>query len=177
MSHVIETAPTGRARCRACGRVIAKGEWRLGQKAPNRYGEGEATFYFHPICGAAKLPSVLLEALAGADQPVPGAQKYRQPAELASVHRRLPRLGRIEVAPSGRARCRHCRQKIDKGSQRMVLEVVDDGMRDYWGYVHLRCVRQYVEGDVVPLLEARGDVLDEGMRTALSGGGVAADPR
>ena len=108
---------------------------------------------------------------------MPDRQKYRQPAELASVHRRLPRLGRIEVAPSGRARCRHCRQKIDKGSQRMVLEVVDDGMRDYWGYVHLRCVRQYVEGDVVPLLEARGDVLDEGMRTALSGGGVAADPR
>jgi hypothetical protein len=170
MSHVFETARTGRARCRACRKVIAKGEWRLGQKVDNPYGEGEATFYFHPICAAAKIPDVLLGALAAAEEVVPCAQEYRRLAELASVHRRLPRLGRIEVAPSGRARCRHCRKSIDRGSRRMALEVVDNGMLDSWGYLHLGCVREYVEGDVVPLLEARGDVLDERMRAQLRDG-------
>jgi hypothetical protein len=172
MSHLFETAPTGRARCRVCRKIIDKGEWRLGQKASNPYGDGETTFWFHPVCGAAKLPEVLLEALAGADGLLPNAQKYRRLAELASAHRRLPRLGRIEVAPSGRARCRHCRDRIDKGSPRIALEVVDNGMLDPWGYVHLGCVRLYVEGDVVPLLEARGDVLDERTRAALSGDGA-----
>ena len=170
MSHVFEIARTGRARCRACRNVIPKGEWRLGQKVDNPYGEGEATFYFHPICAAAKLPDVLLAALATAEEGMPGTQQYRRLAELASVHRRLPRLGRIEVAPSGRARCRHCRKSIDKGSQRMALEVVDNGMLDPWGYLHLGCVWEYAEGDVVPLLEARGDVLDDRMRAALSAG-------
>jgi len=169
MSHVLDTAPTGRARCRACRKVIAKGEWRLGQKAPNPYGEGDITFYFHPICGAAKLPEVMLEALGEADRPVPGAEQYRRLADLASAHRRLPRLGRIEVAPTGRARCRHCRQVIDKGSRRMALEVVDNGMLDSWGYLHLGCVQAYVEGEVAELLEARGDVLDDATRAELCG--------
>ena len=63
MTHVIEPASSGRAKCRGCEQKIAKGELRLGEKLPNPYGEGEMTLWFHPLCGAFKRPEVLLEAM------------------------------------------------------------------------------------------------------------------
>ena len=44
MDHVIEPASSGRAKCRGCGRAIAKGELRLGERLPNPFtDEGEMT--------------------------------------------------------------------------------------------------------------------------------------
>ena len=47
MPHVIEAAPTGRAKCRGCGRAIARGELRFGERLPNAYGEGIALHADH----------------------------------------------------------------------------------------------------------------------------------
>ena len=52
MPHVFEPAPTGRAKCRGCGRAIAKGELRFGERLPNPFAEGEMTLWFHPLCAA-----------------------------------------------------------------------------------------------------------------------------
>src|SRR5262245_31578888 len=62
-SHVIEPASTGRAKCRGCGERIAAGEMRFGESAPNPFGEGETTQWFHLECAAFKRPDPLLEAL------------------------------------------------------------------------------------------------------------------
>ncbi len=56
MPHVFEPAPTGRAKCRGCGRPIEKGEARFGERIPNPFAEGETTLWFHPLCAAYKRP-------------------------------------------------------------------------------------------------------------------------
>src|SRR5690606_867987 len=47
MSHVIEHAASGRAKCRGCGEKIDKDELRFGEKEPNTFGDGEMTLWFH----------------------------------------------------------------------------------------------------------------------------------
>ena len=46
MPHVFEPAPTGRAKCRGCGRPIAQGDLRFGERIPNPFAEGETTLWF-----------------------------------------------------------------------------------------------------------------------------------
>ena len=61
----IEEAPSGRAKCRGCGRAIAKGELRLGEHLPNPYSDkGPMSLWFHLPCGAYKRPEVMLHALS-----------------------------------------------------------------------------------------------------------------
>ena len=167
MSHVIEIASSGRASCRACRQKIARGELRLGERQPNPFGEGEATYWFHLRCGAAKVPDAYLAALAELPEVPPAVAAHRQLAELASAHRRLPRLGQFGRAPTGRARCRHCRELIGKGVLRVSLEVVNEGQLDSWGFLHATCARPYFEADVLPLVKARGTELDDELREAL----------
>ena len=63
MAHVMESAKTGRAKCRGCDRRIEKGEIRFGERVPNAFGEGETTLWFHVRCAAYKRPQPFLEAL------------------------------------------------------------------------------------------------------------------
>ena len=56
MPHVIETASSGRAKCRGCGEKIAAGELRFGERLPNPFAEGETTHWFHLECAAFKRP-------------------------------------------------------------------------------------------------------------------------
>ena len=35
-------------KCRGCGRPIARGELRFGERLPNAFAEGEMTVWFHP---------------------------------------------------------------------------------------------------------------------------------
>ena len=65
---VIEKAPSGRARCRGCGRAIAKGEPRLGERLPNPFAEERLmTLWFHLRCGAFKRPAVLRRGIESMD--------------------------------------------------------------------------------------------------------------
>lgn len=169
MGHVLDRASSGRARCRACREPIPKDTLRLGQREPNPFGDGEATYYFHPRCGAAAVPTVFLTALAEHGEPLPAAEPFRRLAELAAAHRRLARIGRVERSPTGRARCRQCHDLIAQDDLRISLRVIEEGMIDPRGFIHARCSRAYFEGDVLPLLEARGDALPAGFVEAVGG--------
>ncbi len=148
MSHVLERAPTGRAKCRGCGRAIAAKEWRFGERLPNPFADAEGaemTHWFHPLCAAFKRPEPMLEFLNNTEERVEDGDVLRRHAEAGVTHRRLPRVDAASRAPSGRATCRHCKTPIEKGLWRIALVYYDDGRFAPSGYIHLTCVKDYIE--------------------------------
>ena len=143
MPHLIEEAPSGRAKCRACQQKLDKGELRFGEAVPNPFREGEAIHYYHLICGAERRPEAFKEALATREPSLEGQAELERVAQLSIDHRRLPRAARAERASSGRARCRHCRETIAKGELRIALEYVEDGMVSAGGFIHVSCSQDY----------------------------------
>lgn len=149
MPQVLEPATSSRAKCRACGRAICKGDLRLGEALPNPYGEGEATYWFHLRCAACMRPEPLLAALAAAQNEVAEAEWLRRVARDGVAHPRLTRLQSIERAPSGRARCRQCHELIEKGKWRLALSVFEEGRFSAIGNIHLECAAAYFDTDRV----------------------------
>jgi hypothetical protein len=145
MAHLFESATSGRAKCRGCGGAIGKGELRFGERLPNPFGEGEMTLWFHPACAMYKRPEPLLEALAAADAPVEDAERLEAGARRSLAHRRLPRLDGTERAPSGRARCRSCREPIAKDAWRISLVFYEEGRFEPGGFIHVACAPAYFE--------------------------------
>lgn len=180
MAHVIEPALSGRAKCRGCGRPIPKGELRLGERLPNPFAdEGDMTHWFHLDCAAYKRPEVLLETLPATDAAVEDRERLEEEARLGVEHRRLPRVDGAQRAPTGRATCRHCREKIPKGAWRVRLVYYEDGRFEPSGFVHLSCAREYLGTDAVlerlrhfsPDLEGTEVAeLEEAVRGAAGGG-------
>lgn len=142
MTHVIEKAATGRAKCRGCGQPIVKGELRVGERHPNIFGDGEMTLWFHPACAAYKRPETFLEVL-GAGQASELAA-LRPAAELGVAHRRLPRVDGAERAPTGRARCRHCKEPIERSTWRILLVLFEEFRFQPSGFVHAICAKEYL---------------------------------
>jgi hypothetical protein len=149
MSHVIEHATSGRAKCRGCGTTIGKGELRFGERQPNAFGEGEMTLWFHVPCAAFKRPEPFLEILAGvnaeeisADE-LGAAQALKAAAEFGVAHRRVPRIDKVDRAPTGRARCRNCREPIDKDTWRIGLVFFEEYRFQPSGFIHAACAQQY----------------------------------
>lgn len=145
MPHVFEPASSSRAKCRACGRTLAKGELRFGERLPNPYADGEMTFWFHPLCAAFRRPEQVLEALAEGPVDVPERAALERIARAAAEHRRLPRVNGAERSPSRQAKCRHCREPIEKGSWRIRLVFLEDGRFAPGGFVHIDCRKAYFE--------------------------------
>jgi hypothetical protein len=143
MSHVIEPASSGRAKCRGCQRPIDKGELRLGERMPNPFGDGDATLWYHLLCAAYKRPEPLLEALGTTDVTVAERELLEREARLGLEHRRLSRIDGADRAPSARAHCRCCREPIPKGEWRVRLVWFEEGRFDPAGFVHLRCTTEY----------------------------------
>ncbi len=143
MPHLIDAAPTGRAKCRGCGGKIAAGELRFGESLPNPFADGETTHWFHVDCAALKRPAPFLEAVAGAAQPLPERERLESEARRGLEHERLSRIDGAERAPTGRAQCRHCREPIAKDAWRMRLVFYEDGRFQPAGYVHPRCAAAY----------------------------------
>ena len=148
MSHTIEPATSGRARCRGCGKAIAKDELRLGERLPNPFAtEGEMTLWFHLWCGVYKRPEVFL-AVAETDSPeVQNLDDMLAAARFGEGHRRVSRIDGVERSPTGRARCRSCRELIAKDAWRirLVFLRIHDSVRSSnkgprWTALHL--VRQ-----------------------------------
>ncbi len=147
MPHLIERAATGRAKCRGCGRPIARDGWRFGERLPNPFGdEGtEMTHWFHLWCAAFRRPEPFLEALAATEAPVEDRAGLEREARLGLDHRRLVRVSAAERAPSGRAACRACRAPIDKGTWRITLVFYEDGRFVPSGSIHPGCASAYLE--------------------------------
>ena len=153
MAHSIEPALSGRAKCRGCGKPIAKGELRLGERLPNPFAdEGDMTLWFHLVCGAYKRPEPLLEALGTSEEEV-DREWLTRVAKQGLEHRRLPRVDGVDRAPTGRASCRSCRAKIPKGEWRIRLVYFEEGMFNPSGFIHLGCAREYLDTtDLLPRL-------------------------
>ncbi len=149
MAHVIEHAASGRARCRGCGRKIAKDELRFGEREPNAFGEGDMTLWFHPACAAYKRPESFL-ALLGDTRPedvsaaeMNVAHALRPEAEFGVEHRRVPRIDKVDRAPTARARCRSCRELIAKDSWRIGLVFFEEYRFEASGFIHAGCASDY----------------------------------
>lgn len=155
MPHTIEPAASGRAKCRGCGNKIANRELRFGERLDNPFGEGEMTLWFHVVCGAYKRPEPFLEVLDGTDAdletldtPADGehtADWLRAEATVGVQHRRLPRLDGAGRAPTGRARCRSCKELIAKNDWRIGLVYYEEGFFNPSGFIHVPCARDYFE--------------------------------
>jgi len=144
MGHVIEPAASGRAKCRGCGVAIAKDELRFGERQPNAFGDGEMTLWLHLRCAAYKRPEPLLETLP--DYPdLTEAGALRAIAEDGVAHRRLPRVDGASRAPTGRARCRSCRETIDKDAWRIDLVFFEGYRFQPSGYIHAACAADYLD--------------------------------
>ncbi|MGH8494655.1 MAG: hypothetical protein ACREVN_00795 [Gammaproteobacteria bacterium] len=149
MSHVIEHASTGRAKCRGCDTKIGKGELRFGEREPNAFGEGEMTLWFHLPCAAYKRPEPFLELLAGVDaeeisaDELGVAHSLKPAAEFGAAHRRVPRLDKVDRAPTGRARCRSCRKPIEKDGWRIGLVFFEEYRFQPSGFIHAACAEEY----------------------------------
>lgn len=153
MSHVIERAASGRAKCRGCDQKISAGAWRFGERLPNPYADGEITLWFHPPCAAFKRPEPFLEVLPSATEFSDDRPRLDQEAVLGAAHRRLPRVDRAERASSGRARCRACREAIAKGEWRIALVFYEEGRFAPSGFIHARCATEYFEtSEILPRL-------------------------
>ena len=168
MSHVFAPASSGRARCRGCGRPIARGELRFGERLPNPFADGDMTLWFHPLCAAYKRPEPFLEALAQTSGSVPDRERLERAARASLAQRRLPRIDGAERAPSAQAKCRHCRQPIERGAWRIRLVFYDEGQFSPGGFVHFDCRQDYFEtGDILEPLLHFSDALTDAEREAL----------
>lgn len=155
MPHTIEPAASGRAKCRGCEKKIANRELRFGERLENPFGEGEMTLWFHVVCGAYKRPEPFLEILEETDAdletldtPAAGghtADWLRAEAAIGLQHRRLPRLSGAGPAPTGRARCRSCKELIAQDAWRLELVYYEEGFFNPSGFIHARCARDYFE--------------------------------
>ena len=147
MPHVIETASSGRAKCRGCDQKISKDELRFGERQPNAFGEGEMTLWFHLKCAAYKRPETFLEGIA--TNPVTGVDDLAEAARFGIAHRRVPRINGAEPAPTARARCRQCKELIDKGAWRVGIVFFEEYRFSPGGYIHASCARSYFETTAV----------------------------
>ncbi len=165
MPHVIETAPTGRAKCRGCGAKIDAGVLRFGEALPNPFGEGDTTHWFHLDCGAFKRPEPFLEALAAREEPLDGRDGLEAAARAGIDHPRLVRIDGAERSPTGRAECRHCKEPIPKDAWRVRLVFWEEGRFNAAGFVHVRCAPSYFEtADVLPRVRRFAPALTDDAR-------------
>ncbi len=164
MSGVVEPASSGRAKCRACGSNIEKGALRFGEKLPNPFGEGEATYWFHLECAAYRRPEPLLEAFEVQAESVEDQERLTAIAKLGAEHPRLSRVARLERSPSGRARCRECREAIAKDTWRLALEIFQEGRFDPIGFIHISCQGPYfgIPAEPERVLRAGKDLDEKG---------------
>ena len=148
MPHLIERAPSGRAKCRGCGEKIASGEIRFGEQLPNPFADGDdalMTHWFHPACAAYRRPEAFLEGLAETSETIDDRTTLEREAQLGITHRRLPRVSTAERAPTGRANCRACKTLIDKDTWRIALVYYEDNRFVPSGFIHAKCVKEHLE--------------------------------
>jgi hypothetical protein len=175
MPSVIERAATGRAKCRACGQAIARGDERFGEALPSAYGEGESLFWFHLPCAACARPEALLPVLGQSSLAMRERRQLETLAQAGVLQGRLCRILRAERASSGRARCRHCRELIEQSAWRLSLHIFEEGRFTPIGTIHASCSVGYfgseptIERLSLPSNQLTPDDLTEVMRSIREG--------
>jgi hypothetical protein len=126
------------------------------------------THWFHPACAAYKRPEALLEGLAAAGLDLPDREGLEKRARAALAQHRLPRIDGAERSPSSQARCRQCKEPIEKGGWRIRLVFHEEGTFSPSGFVHLACRRAFFEtDDILEQLLHFSPALDEAGREEL----------
>jgi hypothetical protein len=144
----LEIAPSGRARCRACGANIEKGAVRFGEVLPRPSGDDDATsvYWYHPRCAAHRRPEKFAHLVRTGELTValPERDALLAEADVGIAHPRLGRLAGAERASSGRALCRQCRETIALGLWRVRLSTFGDtGFPEPLGFIHASCAEAY----------------------------------
>jgi len=121
------------------------------------------TLWFHPLCAAYKRPDAMLQTLAETPEGVPDRESLERAARGSSAHRRLPRIDGAQRAPNGRAKCRGCRELIERGTWRIRLVFFEEGRFLPGGFVHLDCRGAYFENNDVldPMIHFSPDLSDD----------------
>jgi poly [ADP-ribose] polymerase len=147
MANTIETAKTGRASCRTCKQTIAKGDLRFGEEVPNAFSAGDMTYNWHHLaCAAKKKPSALKQALDETELEIPNKDELVQAIDANAKNEKPTVLPYAEYAPTARASCVGCAEKIEKGHLRLAIESEDDGgpfPRTGPRYLHPSCVGEH----------------------------------
>jgi len=148
--YVIEGARSSRSKCKTCRKKIDKDALRIGILIEGPYGTGY--MWHHLKCAARRQfdkveEAYELEAWKEAKTPPTGVpeledlKKLREEAVKKKAERK--EIPHVEVAPSGRSKCKHCEEPIEKDSLRVVLgRDVEFGqqVRTAPINVHPRCV-------------------------------------
>jgi poly [ADP-ribose] polymerase len=146
MSHVIERAKSGRAKCRKCREKIEKDELRFGHAVASEFGD--ALQWYHLKCAAEKVPIDLEGVLREYDEDLPNRSELEAAIEKNRGKQKPTTLPYAELAPSARSSCLVCGEKIPKGEPRVAIErEIDAGgfVRQGAGYLHPRCAMQHEE--------------------------------
>jgi hypothetical protein len=107
------------------------------------------TLWFHPACAAYKRPEPFLELLAGVEAEAVSADELnvaralKPAAEFGIAHRRVPRIDKVDRAPTARARCRCCREFIEKDGWRIGLVFFEEYRFQPSGFIHAACAEEY----------------------------------
>ena len=148
--YVIEGARSGRSKCKTCRRAIPKGSLRIGFFIEGPFGTGY--LWHHLTCAARRHferveEAYGLEAWKEAKEPpgkLPDLEELRQAREKADERKRTKKeIPYAEVAPTGRAKCKHCGEPIEQGSIRITVgREIEFGnqVRTAPVNVHPRCV-------------------------------------
>ena len=169
MPHVFEPAATGRSKCRGCGANLPKDELRFGERLANPFADGEMTHWFHPMCAAYKRPDAMVAALETAAQEMAGRAELERIARAGITHQRRPRINGAERATSSQARCRQCKEPIEKGTWRIRLVFHEEGTFSPGGFIHVACRQPYFETeDIADAVLHFSASLEEADRAALA---------
>lgn len=154
MAHIVETAKSGRARCRTCGEGIVKGEVRFGEEVPNAFSEsGGTTFHWHHLrCAAKKKAWQLAEALKSFAGEVPDREEIERLIAENAPKQKPATFPYAEHAPTGRSHCGDCHRTIEKGALRVAVQREPDGpglmiMPPTPRYLHAGCARAALDGE------------------------------
>lgn len=149
-TYIIEGARSSRSRCKTCRRKIDKGGLRIGMLIEGPYGTGY--LWHHLRCAARRRFEQVQEAYEAEawkeakDPPkkLPSIEElHKHVEELAERREKRREIPYAEFDPSGRAKCKHCGESLDKGELRVVLgREVEFGGQVRTGPVHIhpRCV-------------------------------------
>lgn len=127
-AFIIEGARSGRAKCKTCRKAIPKGDLRLGILVEGPYGLGH--MWHHLACAAkrqfAKVEEAYqVEAWNFAKEkpedipPLSELEELKVEAEKTRAEKK--QLPYAELDPSGRAKCKHCDESLEKGAPRVVV--------------------------------------------------------
>jgi len=149
----IEKARSGRSKCKGCRRPIQKDKVRIGILIEGPFGPGY--LWNHLGCAMRHRPDDVEQAYADEiweeGLEVPSLESLREEASKAEEKKKEKKEPPyVEIAPTGRSKCKHCGEAVEKGAFRIaILRNVEfyGQVRSGPINVHPACVAKELEAD------------------------------